>query len=180
MTDNDILTLSVKFAPPWKNSSRTLWPCHRKGERIHGTVEERNPRSTKKKKKRKLIMAETCFPWWLNLQGWTKLDVLLSFDEALQEGRKCKLQTINATDTFLKKTNWQYKQNQKLEDTCQTRKKHHAWEVIINELIGNNEMTLHSTNHTTCSVGFTGLRDDVHESLPERTFNWKSENNSSF
>ena len=25
----------------------------------------------------------------------------------------------------------------------------------MNELIGNKEMTLHSTNHTTCSVGFT-------------------------
>ena len=40
----------------------------------------------------------------------------------------------------------------------------------MNELIGNNEMTLHSTNHTTCSVGFTVLGDDVHESLPKNTF----------
>ena len=35
-------------------------------------------------------------------------------------------------------------------------------------LIGKNEMTLHSTNHTTYSVTFTLLRDDVHESLPKR------------
>lgn len=50
-------------------------------------------------------------------------------------------------------------------------------------LIGKNEIfTLHSTNHTTCSVtftllrddvttcsvAFTLLRDDVHESLPKR------------
>ena len=29
-------------------------------------------------------------------------------------------------------------------------------------------MTLHPTNHNTCSVAFTVLRDDVHESLPKR------------
>lgn len=48
-------------------------------------------------------MTETCLSLSLDLRGYTKLDVLYLFKRNfLLEKRKCKVQTVTATCTFLK------------------------------------------------------------------------------